>query len=61
MYEPLNLKMDKDPSGSSSTGSRSPGGFGLFGSAGPQYSNTELSGVPCKSRITINNPYSASY
>lgn len=45
MYEPINLKMDKEPSGSSSTGSRSPGGFGLFGS-GPQYSKTELSGVP---------------
>uniref|UniRef100_A0A671K0B4 Uncharacterized protein n=1 Tax=Sinocyclocheilus anshuiensis TaxID=1608454 RepID=A0A671K0B4_9TELE len=35
--------MDKEPSGPSSTGSRSAGGFGLFGSAGPQ---TELAGVP---------------
>ncbi|XP_039546413.1 mitochondrial import inner membrane translocase subunit Tim23 isoform X1 [Pimephales promelas] len=46
--------MDKDPSGSSSSGSRSPGGFGLFGSADPQYSNTELAGVP----LTGMNPIS---
>ncbi|KAK2896425.1 hypothetical protein QQF64_006116 [Cirrhinus molitorella] len=38
--------MDKEPSGLSSTGSKSAGGFGLFGSAGPQYSKTELAGVP---------------
>uniref|UniRef100_A0A9J7ZFP2 Translocase of inner mitochondrial membrane 23 homolog b (yeast) n=1 Tax=Cyprinus carpio carpio TaxID=630221 RepID=A0A9J7ZFP2_CYPCA len=40
--------MDKEPSGPSSPGSRSAGGFGLFGSssAGPQYSKRELAGVP---------------
>lgn len=47
MHEPLNLDMDnKEPSGPSSPGSKSAGGFGLFGSAGPQYSKTELAGVP---------------
>ncbi|KAK7140693.1 hypothetical protein R3I94_013086 [Phoxinus phoxinus] len=49
--------MDADPSGSSSTGSsRSPGGFGLFGSAGPQYSQTELAGVPLTGMSPIS-PY----
>lgn len=47
MHEP-HLDMDKEPSGPSSPGSRSAGGFGLFGSssAGPQYSKRELAGVP---------------
>ncbi|XP_056326340.1 mitochondrial import inner membrane translocase subunit Tim23B isoform X1 [Danio aesculapii] len=43
--------MDKD-----SSGSRNPGGFGLFGSAGPQYSKTELAGVPLTGMSPIS-PY----
>ncbi|XP_076841813.1 mitochondrial import inner membrane translocase subunit Tim23 isoform X1 [Brachyhypopomus gauderio] len=39
--------MENEPSGSSSTGSRLGGGLsGLFRSAGPGYSNSELAGVP---------------
>ncbi len=50
MHGPLNLDMDnKEPPGASSPGSKSAGGFGLFGSAGPQYSKTELARVPCES------------
>uniref|UniRef100_A0A673N826 Mitochondrial import inner membrane translocase subunit TIM23 n=1 Tax=Sinocyclocheilus rhinocerous TaxID=307959 RepID=A0A673N826_9TELE len=48
--------MDKEPSGPSSPGSRSAGGFGLFGSAGPQYSKTELAGVPLTSMSPLS-PY----
>lgn len=52
MHKLLNLDMDnKEPSGASSPGSKGAGGSGLFGSAGPQYSKTELAGVPCESTI----------
>ncbi|XP_073776645.1 mitochondrial import inner membrane translocase subunit Tim23 isoform X2 [Danio rerio] len=43
--------MDKD-----SSGSRNPAGFGLFGSAGPQYSKAELAGVPLTGMSPIS-PY----
>lgn len=51
MHEHLNSGMDKD-----SSGSRNPAGFGLFGSAGPQYSKTELAGVPLTGMSPIS-PY----
>uniref|UniRef100_A0A673MBB2 Uncharacterized protein n=1 Tax=Sinocyclocheilus rhinocerous TaxID=307959 RepID=A0A673MBB2_9TELE len=50
--------MDKEPSGPSSTGSRSAGGFGLFGSASPQYSKTALASMsPLSPYLNVDPRY----